>query len=65
MQAIAQFNWGGLISNLGGYYHEIKGLLENQPLEEANMYLWNNEVGREIGKEILIKIGKTILNKDR
>lgn len=52
MQAITQFDFGGIVSTLGGYYHEIDGSLRNQPFEEANMDLWNNEVGREIGFQI-------------
>lgn len=52
MQAVAQFNWGGFISGFGGYYHEIEGLKNNQPIAEANMDLWNNEIGREIGQNI-------------
>jgi len=52
MQAILQFDWGSVVSNIGGYYHELKGLLNNQPNEEANMDMWNNEVGREIGRNI-------------
>ncbi len=52
MQAVAQFNWGGVISRIGGYYHELDGYLKNQPIAEANMDLWNNEIGREIGSQI-------------
>ena len=52
MQAIAQFDWGSVVSNTGGYYHEFVGLLNKQSSEEANMDLWNNEVGREIGRNI-------------
>ena len=52
MQAILQFDWGSVGSNIGGYYHELKGLLNNQPNEEANMDMWNNEIGREIGRNI-------------
>ena len=52
MQAIAQFDWGSIVSTIGGYYHEIDGLKSNQPYEEANMDLWNNEIGREIGRNM-------------
>ncbi|MBR1907564.1 hypothetical protein IJ818_01355 [bacterium] len=52
MQAIAQFDFGSVTSNIGGYYHEFEGLLKNQSKEEANMDLWNNEIGREIGRNI-------------
>jgi len=52
MQAIAQFDWGSVVSNTGGYYHEFVGLLNKQSSEEANMDMWNNEVGREIGRNI-------------
>ena len=30
MQAIAQFDWGSVVSNTGGYYHEFVGLLNKQ-----------------------------------
>lgn len=50
MQAVSQFRYGTLTSNIGGYKHELDSKL--QPQDESNMDLWNNEIGRDIGKKI-------------
>ena len=39
-------------SKMFGDFHEWQGDMSNQPKAEKNMDLWNNEIGREISKEI-------------
>ena len=39
-------------SKMFGDFHEWQGDMSNQPKTEKNMDLWNNEIGREISKEI-------------
>ncbi len=53
MQAIIQFEWGNLASNTVSILHEIDGNINNnQDKSEENMDLWNNAIGREIGRKI-------------
>ena len=50
MQAILQFDLDSISSNILGFGHEFESKL--QPQDESNMDLWNNEIGRDIGKKI-------------
>lgn len=53
MQADLTVNPKMFPAELLGILHEIEGnYFYGQPKEEENMDLWNNEIGRNIGKEI-------------
>ncbi|MFC1771719.1 DUF6973 domain-containing protein [Candidatus Margulisiibacteriota bacterium] len=43
---------GSLISNLAGLYNELTG---NNPINQQNMDLWNNAVGRKYGEKATSK----------
>ncbi len=46
---------GNFASKTLGDFHEDE--TEKQPLNERNMDLWNNEVGREVARDIIKKLG--------
>lgn len=48
---------GDFTSKLLGNFHEWE--TEDQPLNENNMDLWNNEVGREVAKDVIQKLGNS------
>lgn len=52
MQADLSLKLNVGLSKLAGDYHELEGELNHQPKGEKNMDLWNNEIGREISREI-------------
>lgn len=52
MQAILSRRYNDFISNSAGLYHEFENLKSNNPKDETNMDLWNNNVGREIAKDV-------------
>ena len=52
MQADLSLKLNVGLSKLAGDYHELEGELNHQPKGEKNMALWNNEIGREISREI-------------
>ena len=65
MQAVLYYHankWAGqkagnFASKTLGDFHEDE--TEKQPLNERNMDLWNNEVGREVAKSVIQKLGNT------
>ena len=50
--ALIALKFSNSISILIGLTHEIDGHFHNQPLNEENMDMWNNYVGREVAREI-------------
>ena len=52
MQADLSLKLNVGLSKLAGDDHELEGDLNHQPKGEKNMDLWNNEIGREISREI-------------
>ena len=53
MQADLTVKANAGLSHVAGTLHEVQGdFMNNQNPKEKNMDLWNNEVGRNIGKEI-------------
>ncbi|MBR1680862.1 hypothetical protein IJ707_03625 [bacterium] len=52
MEATLQFENGFVKSMLYGFGHELEGAFQGQPSGEMNMDLWNNAIGREIGRKI-------------
>ena len=56
MQAVLSMRYNGTFSHILGDKHEIDGRRRGQDPGEENMDLWNNEIGRNIAKEIKNKI---------
>ena len=53
---------GNMYSAGIGVFHEAENLLSGDSVNESNMDLWNNDVGRETMKEIKNKLGNDIYN---
>ena len=55
MQAILIYRSGGLDTpaRFLGDHHEREGDWSNQPIQEKNMDLWNNQIGRDLAHEVL------------
>ena len=56
MQAVLSMRYNETFSHILGDKHEIDGRRRGQDPGEENMDLWNNEIGRNIAKEIKNKI---------
>ena len=56
MQAVLSMRYNETFSHILGDKHEIDGRKKGQDPGEENMDLWNNEIGRNIAKEIKNKI---------
>ena len=52
MQAVLSMRYNDTVSHILGNKHEMDGRKNNQDPREENMDLWNNEIGRNIAKEI-------------
>jgi hypothetical protein len=57
MQAVLSVRNNDFVSKFVGDFHEFEGDLSKQPIDEKNMDLWNNAVGREIVKELKSEFG--------
>ena len=56
MQAVLSMRYNETFSHILGDKHEIDGRRRGQDPGQENMDLWNNEIGRNIAKEIKNKI---------
>lgn len=56
MQAVLSMRYNETFSHILGDKHEMDGRKKGQDPGEENMDLWNNEIGRNIAKEIKNKI---------
>ncbi len=67
MQARLTVQYNNALAKAAGNIHEIDGNIRNgQTKGEENMDLWNNDIGRQIGKEIRQEMNnqRTIYAKD-
>lgn len=60
LSATLSFRFNHFLSNSSGIYHELENLTNQNPLQETNMDLWNNAIGRNIVKEIQKENGEKL-----
>lgn len=67
MQAILIYRSGGLDipARFLGNYHELEGDWSKQPIQEKNMDLWNNQIGRGLALEVLKDLKSKHLGKPK
>lgn len=66
MQAKLTFDYTTLPAKIVGDFHELDGALKKQPISEMIMDLWNNAVGRKIGREVKDELlGKEKLSQNK